>query len=164
MLMSGSPSHFFQTRLPSIVRTSSSQLSVLKAMVFPSPAPVPPTVFFCAEEPTEMRTPARKRRTPLIVGLVDTLGGLRTAFRLALERAHYAPDQTFTVERFPKSERKFLERLLQSWIQDQQDDPSSAAGLASAPGLSPVLGAWIEASAFPVGRTLALMPFSISIR
>ena len=30
MLMSGSPSHFFQTGLPSTVRTSSSQLSVLK--------------------------------------------------------------------------------------------------------------------------------------
>ena len=36
MLISGSPNHFFQTGLPSVVRISNSQLSVLKATWPPS--------------------------------------------------------------------------------------------------------------------------------
>jgi protease-4 len=90
------------------------------------------------------------------LGLVDSLGGMRTAFQMALTRAGFPSSESYTVERFPKVERKFFERVLEGWMQDEEDNSSIE--------LPPVIQAWLAAARFPVGSALALLPCSITIR
>jgi protease-4 len=92
------------------------------------------------------------------LGLVDTLGGLREAFAVALEKSGYSADQEFVVERLPRVEHPFIERVVSEWI-DRDDD----ARVSEAP-FSEVIQAWITAARFPSGAMLALMPYSIEIR
>jgi hypothetical protein len=89
-------------------------------------------------------------------GLVDTLGGLETAFGMALERSGYAPDAGHVVERYPRVDHPFLERLLEDWLAAGEGDVREALA-------SPVLRAWMAAARFPSGVALALMPYSIEI-
>ncbi len=91
--------------------------------------------------------------------LVDTLGGIRTAFRLAVRHAGLPSSTPFDMEEYPRVERSFFERTLQGWIDEDTDDTESR--LAK---LAPVIAAWVSASRFPVGRTLALLPWSIQLR
>lgn len=90
-------------------------------------------------------------------GLVDTLGGLNTAFEVALTQAGLSPRQGYRVEPFPRADRSFLERLIQDWLaRDEYFTP----GLP----LPRVLRSWLAAARFPQGVSLALMPYSIEIR
>jgi protease-4 len=90
-------------------------------------------------------------------GLVDSLGGLPTAFQIALERAGYKRGASYSVERFPHTEKRFIERVVESWFEEDQDDRSAVR-------LPPGLETLIAAARFPAGAVLALMPFTIEIR
>jgi protease-4 len=92
------------------------------------------------------------------LGLVDTLGGLDQAFGVALVESGHPAGVGFTVEQFPKIERPFLERLLESWLEEND------GSMLEAVPLPPVLRSWLTAARFPVGVPLALMPFSVEIR
>ena len=92
------------------------------------------------------------------LGLVDTLGGLDRAFGIALVEAGHPAGVGFVVEQFPKIERSFLERLLETWL--EENDGSMLESLS----LPPVLRSWLAVARFPVGVPLALMPFSVEIR
>jgi protease-4 len=90
-------------------------------------------------------------------GLVDTLGGFETVFPIALEKAGFARDESFIVDRFPRVEHPILERLLQDWLEGGDSVSEESA-------LSPVFRAWLAAARFQAGTALALMPYSIEIR
>jgi protease-4 len=91
------------------------------------------------------------------LGLVDTLGGLETAFAEARERAGIGAGEELTVEVYPRAEHPFLSRLLADWL--DQD-----AGAREDALLPEALRGWIVASRFPAGVPLALLPWSIEIR
>ena len=88
--------------------------------------------------------------------LVDTLGGLDVAFRLALRKAGLSAKDGYVVDVLPHIESTFFDRVLEGWFADDDDD--------SARLLSPVMRAWIVAARFPAGDVFALMPWSIDIR
>lgn len=90
-------------------------------------------------------------------GLVDTLGGLDVAFELALEEAGLPKEHGYRVESLPKVEHSFLEGLIANWLEDND-------GFSPGIPLPSVVRAWIAASRFPVGVSLALMPYSVTIR
>jgi protease-4 len=90
-------------------------------------------------------------------GLVDTLGGLRTAFDVALDEAGLPHHRGYRVELLPKEEHSLIERLLADWFDDSQD---FTPGLP----LPRVVRAWMAACRFPAGVSLALMPYSVEIR
>jgi protease-4 len=92
-------------------------------------------------------------------GLVDTLGGIRMAYRLALRSAGLPEGQPFAVQEFPRPERTFLDRLVESWFDDEH---SSDEALSRS--FTPVMQAWLIAANFPAGRVLAVLPWSISVR
>jgi protease-4 len=94
----------------------------------------------------------------LSLGLVDTLGGIRTAFELALESADLPRDVPLMVERYPKIRRSFLDRLVESWFADENDQDAYLRLV------SPVMRAWVAAAQFPAGRALTLTPWSVTIR
>lgn len=89
-------------------------------------------------------------------GLVDTLGGLSTALGVARRRAGIAPGTDVNLELYPRPKRTFWRGLFEGLVDDSQDDTRVAA-------LSPVMAAWIAASKFPAGATLALLPYTIDI-
>lgn len=91
--------------------------------------------------------------------LVDTLGGIRTAWRLALRSAGLPSEQRLEVEEYPHPSRTFFDRMLDAWLSDE--NPSDDV---MARGMTPVMRAWLAAAAFPAGRVLALLPWSITIR
>jgi protease IV len=90
-------------------------------------------------------------------GLVDEWGGLDRAIDVAKELADLDPDEHVTIERLPRSERTFVERMLQQWFEEEED---TEAGLP----IPAELRAWMVAARFPAGVTLALLPWSIEIR
>jgi protease-4 len=93
--------------------------------------------------------------TALRLGLADTLGGLPTALSIARDRAG-AP-ANLPVLLYPHPRALLWRRFVQDLVHESPED----ARLAQ---LSPVLGAWMQASAWPAGRVLALMPFELDVR
>jgi protease-4 len=93
--------------------------------------------------------------------LVDRLGGLEEAIALAREAAGIQPDQTVTVEVFPKVERSLLQRMVADLFGEEGEDEATALlqGMVPAP-----LRPWLAAAGFPNGVPLALMPFTLEIR
>lgn len=89
-------------------------------------------------------------------GLVDTLGGLRTAVGIARARAGLGSGEG-RLELYPRPRRSFFRGVLDGFFEDPADDPATRS-------LSPVLAAWLVASRFPSGATLALLPFTLEIR
>jgi len=98
-------------------------------------------------------------------GLVDELGGIRTAYRAAARAAGITPRSTIDVQEFPHARRTFLDALVDAWHSDDDEDASlGTPQSALLDVLPPVARAWMTASAFPAGRSLTLMPWSITIR
>jgi len=91
--------------------------------------------------------------------LVDTLGGLETAFHLAARRAHLPHDTPFAMDEYPRVEVTFFDRLLEDWLSDDDSGEDALAG-----AFPPVMRAWLAAARFPTDRVLALLPWSIRIR
>ncbi|MGH3118859.1 MAG: signal peptide peptidase SppA [Gaiellales bacterium] len=89
------------------------------------------------------------------LGLVDALGGIETALEMARVKAGLEAEPV--VERFPKIELSFLERLFIGLL---DEDEVSFGSLE----LPPVVRGWIAASQFPVGAIMALLPYSIEVR
>ena len=92
-------------------------------------------------------------------GLVDTLGGIRTAYRLALRSAGLAEGQAFAVEEYPRQGRTFFDRMFETWFDDENSNDQALAR-----AFTPVMRAWLTAATFPAGRTLAVLPWSIRVR
>lgn len=90
-------------------------------------------------------------------GLVDTLGGMRTALGVARERAGLGKDEAVRLEVYPRPRRTFLRTFLEGLVEDPNEDSGVAA-------LSPVFAAWLAASKFPAGATLALLPYTLEFR
>jgi protease-4 len=92
------------------------------------------------------------------LGLVDRLGGVMDALEMARARAHLPHDETLVVERFPRVNKGFLERMIEELLSESGGDELSRAGLP------PAVQAWIAAASFPAGEALALLPWSIEVR
>jgi protease-4 len=92
--------------------------------------------------------------------LVDSLGGIRLAFQLAVHSAGLPEDSPFAMEEYPRVEQSFFERMLQGWLEDESDD----SGEASTRVLPDAIRAWMAMALLPAGRPLAVMPWSIRIR
>ncbi len=90
------------------------------------------------------------------LGLVDSLGGLQTAVAIARARAHIAKDADVLLDVYPQGKRTYFQRMLGNMFDDHDDESRLLL-------LTPVMQAWIEASRFPTGTALALMPYSIDI-
>lgn len=91
------------------------------------------------------------------LGLVDTLGGLGTAVAVARELGGVGEDETVRLELYPRPRRTFLRTFLEGLAEDTDEEAREAV-------LSPVFAAWIAASRFPTGATLALLPYTLDIR
>jgi len=89
-------------------------------------------------------------------GLVDTLGGLRTAIAIARQRAHIDPDRDVPVVIYPHPRSAYVRHMLGGLFDDRDD--ASRVALPS-----PVLAAWMRAARFPTGAVLAMMPYAIDI-
>jgi protease-4 len=92
------------------------------------------------------------------LGLVDTLGGLPLALRLAQQKAGISPTAEVQVAVYPRDERTFLERLLSDLLTDDSEEAETAAAL-TAP-----LRDLLRVAALPQGRPWALLPWVIEIR
>ncbi len=95
-------------------------------------------------------------------GLVDSLGGIRTACRMALAQAGSSLDKPLDVEEYPRAGHTFMDRLFETWMRDADSDNSETELLVRS--FSPVMRAWLAAASFPAGRMLAVLPWSITIR
>jgi protease-4 len=82
-------------------------------------------------------------------GLVDTLGGLNTAFDVALVEAGISPRRGYRVEPLPKVDRSFIERLLEDWLGNDQYLPPGVP-------LPQVLGSWLAGD----GRFAGVLPLA----
>jgi len=91
--------------------------------------------------------------------LVDTLGGIRTAWKLALRSAGLPQGQQLSLEEYPRPVYTFMDRFLDAWFGDTYDT-DEALGRS----FSPVMRAWLTVATFPAGRVLAVLPWSITIR
>lgn len=91
------------------------------------------------------------------LGLVDTLGGLGTAVAVARERAGLGEHEAVRVELYPRPRRTFLRTLAEGLVEDNDEESREAV-------LSPVFAAWLAASRFPAGATLALLPYTLDVR
>jgi protease-4 len=91
------------------------------------------------------------------IGLVDTLGGMDLAFDLAREAADIDPDDGYSVELLPHVQRTFLDRVVEQWLSESDDDDIETR-------IPAVLRTWLAAARFPAGRILAVLPWSIEIR
>jgi protease-4 len=89
-------------------------------------------------------------------GLVDTLGGLRTAIAIAKQKAHLEGEDV-SVVLYPHPRPAYFQHFLAGLVDDHEDDTRIAIP-------SPIIAAWMRAARFPVGAVLALMPYSIDIR
>jgi protease-4 len=107
-------------------------------------------------------------------GLVDALGGFETAFAMARAKAGIPRGASIVVERLPKVQRTFLQRLLEELVGDEDDYGVETLapefqGLLRAPGVQamlkePEVQAWLAAVSFRAGDGLMMMPFAIDIR
>jgi protease-4 len=91
------------------------------------------------------------------LGLVDTLGGMGTAIGVARVRAGIGANEAISLELYPHPRRSFLREFLETVF----EEPEKEAGMHA---LSPVFAAWLAASKFPAGATLALLPYTLDIR
>lgn len=91
------------------------------------------------------------------LGLVDTLGGVRTAVALARVRAGIEQGESVRLELYPRPKPNFWRSFVEGFVDDDEDEARLRA-------LSPVFAAWLAAAKFPAGATLALLPFSLEIR
>ena len=89
-------------------------------------------------------------------GLVDTLGGLETAFNLARARARISEDADIVVDVYPRARRTFLQSWLGNLFEDANDEQASLPALKD-------LATWYRASAMDRGTFQARMPFTIRI-
>jgi signal peptide peptidase SppA len=107
-------------------------------------------------------------------GLVDQLGGFETAFAMARARAGIPRGASIVVERLPKVQRTFLQRMLEELVSDEDDygietlAPELEA-LLEVPGIqtllrAPEVQAWLAAVSFRAGDALMMMPVAIDIR
>jgi len=93
----------------------------------------------------------------LRLGLVDTLGGMRTAVGVARVRAGIGEDEAISLELYPHPRRSFFREVLETVFDEPEQDAEMRV-------LSPVFAAWLAASKFPAGATLALLPYTLDIR
>jgi protease-4 len=91
------------------------------------------------------------------LGLVDEWGGLDRAIDIAKELADIREHERVVVERLPRVERSFLDRIVQQWFEEDEDTDLALP-------LPVEVRAWMVAARFPAGVTLALLPWSIEIR
>lgn len=91
------------------------------------------------------------------LGLVDTLGGVRTAVALARTRAGIEEGESVRLDQYPRPKPNFWRSFVEGFVDDDQEEARLRA-------LSPVFAAWLAAAKFPAGATLALLPFSLEIR
>ena len=89
-------------------------------------------------------------------GLVDTLGGLETAFNLARTRARISEDADIVVDVYPRARRTFLQSWLGNLFEDAENEQASLPALKD-------LATWYRASAMDRGTFQARMPFTIRI-
>ena len=89
-------------------------------------------------------------------GLVDTLGGLETAFNLARSRARISEDADIVVDVYPRARRTLLQSWLGNVFEDADDEQASLPALKD-------LATWYRASAMDRGTFQARMPFTIRI-
>ena len=89
-------------------------------------------------------------------GLVDTLGGLETAFNLARTRARISEDADIVVDVYPRARRTFLQSWLGNLFEDADNEQASLPALKD-------LATWYRASAMDRGTFQARMPFTIRI-
>ena len=89
-------------------------------------------------------------------GLVDTLGGLETAFNLARTRARISEDADIVVDVYPRARRTLLQSWLGNVFEDADDEQASLPALKD-------LATWYRASAMDRGTFQARMPFTIRI-
>ena len=89
-------------------------------------------------------------------GLVDTLGGLETAFNLARTRARISEDADIVVDVYPRARRTLLQSWLGNLFEDANDEQASLPALKD-------LATWYRASAMDRGTFQARMPFTIRI-
>ena len=61
------------------------------------------------------------------------------------------------LEMYPHPRSNFWKGFLEGIVDDDEDDARLRA-------LSPVLTAWLAAAKFPVGTTLAMLPYSLEFR
>ncbi len=90
-------------------------------------------------------------------GLVDTLGGLETAFDIARTRAKIDDDADIIVDVFPRPRRTFVQTWLGQLFNDAGGDDES-----SLPAIRDI-AQWYRASAMARGAAQARMPFTIDI-
>lgn len=90
--------------------------------------------------------------------LVDRMGGLDVAFEIARHLAKLPEDQPLTIERLPHISRSWLTQLFEN-LADEEDTSQ-----LDAPPMPEVLAAWMEATRFPAGAVMALMPVHLDIR
>jgi protease IV len=91
-------------------------------------------------------------------GLVDRLGGLDVAIAMARSRLKLAPGEALVVDRLPRVQYTFLERMVQQLFSDDDEDAMAALELP------PAVRTWIAISRFPTGTALAMMSYGIEIR
>lgn len=89
-------------------------------------------------------------------GLVDTLGGLETAFDLARTRAHIDEDADVIVDVYPRPRRTFLQRWLGNVFEEADDDNALLPVVRDAAD-------WYRLSALSRGAAQARMPYTITI-
>lgn len=91
-------------------------------------------------------------------GLVDEIGTLQTAFRMAKSMIGVDPDELVAVHRFPRRETTFLGSLLEELF--HEEDTRSQELIE----LPPFVQSWIAAARLPAGSFIALMPWSVDAR
>jgi protease-4 len=91
------------------------------------------------------------------LGLVDELGGLPAALRLAREKAGIDAEREVQVMVYPRVERTLLERLLAQLVREDEDEDAYA-------WLPAPLRSWLAAAELPFGAPWALMPYRIEFR
>lgn len=90
-------------------------------------------------------------------GLVDTLGGLETAFDLARTRAKIDDDADIVVDVYPRPRRTFVQQWLGNLFEDAEEDEASLPVVRD-------LASWYRTSALARGGAQARMPFTITIQ
>ena len=97
------------------------------------------------------------------LGLVDELGGLRAALKIARTRAGVDDDEEFEVERFPSPDEGYFEHFLRDFWNPEDAGVLGRVATLADPLLDPlkVLG---QAAVLGNGAALAIMPYTIVIR
>ncbi|MCE9628232.1 MAG: signal peptide peptidase SppA, partial [Candidatus Eisenbacteria bacterium] len=90
-------------------------------------------------------------------GLVDTLGGLETAFDMARTRAKIDDDADIVVDVYPRPRRTFVQQWLGNLFEDGDSDEAIVPAMRD-------LATWYRASSLSRGAAQARMPFTITIQ